>query len=43
MLWRIRCGHTLMKDLKELAKINKIPGRSKLKTRYDYVVAFMAL
>ena len=43
MLWRIRCGHALMKDLKELAKINKIVGRSKLKTRHDYIVAFMAL
>lgn len=43
LLWRISCGQIYMKDLKNLAKINKIPGRSKLKTRYDYVVAFMAL
>lgn len=31
------------KDLKELAKINQIKGRSKLKTRQDYVRAFMKL
>ena len=43
MLWRIRCEKILMKDLKELAKINKIVGRSKLKTRDDYIVAFMKL
>lgn len=43
MLWRIRCGQMLMKEMKEFAKINKIVGRSKLKTRHDYIVAFMAL
>lgn len=43
MLWRIRCGQMLMKDMKELARANKIVGRSKLTTRADYIAAFMKL
>lgn len=37
MLWRIKCGLVSMNSLKELAKINKIKGRSKLKTQKDYI------
>lgn len=43
MLWRISCGQIYMKELKELAKINKIKGRSKLVSRADYIAAFMKL
>jgi len=43
MLWRISCGWVVMKDLKELAKINKIKGRSKLVSHADYITAFMKL
>ena len=43
MIWRIKCGEILMKELKKLAKINKIPGRSKLNTREDYINAFIKL
>lgn len=43
MLWRIHRGLVSMIQLRELAKINKIPGRSKLKTKKDYIKAFMKL
>ena len=43
MLWRINYGLITMKELIEYAKINKIKGRSKLKSRDDYVKAFMKL
>ena len=43
MLWRIKCGGVTIKELKNLAKINKIHGRSKLKTRTDFIQAFMKL
>jgi hypothetical protein len=43
MLWRIRRGEMLLKEMKELAKINKISGRSKLTTRQDYINAFIRL
>ena len=43
MLWRIRHGLVSVKEKKELATINQISGRSKLKTNDDYLKAFMKL
>uniref|UniRef100_A0A6C0L2C5 Uncharacterized protein n=1 Tax=viral metagenome TaxID=1070528 RepID=A0A6C0L2C5_9ZZZZ len=43
MLWRIKYGGITIKALKNLAKINKIDGRSKLKTRNDFIQTFMKL
>lgn len=43
MLWRIRRGIVSMREKKEMAKINQINGRSKLKTNDDYIKAFMKL
>lgn len=44
-LWRIYFDFqgTKLYQLRELATINKIKGRSKLKTRLDYINAFMKL
>ena len=44
-LWRIYFNlyGTKLYELKQLARINKIKGRSKLKTRLDYINAFMKL
>ena len=42
-LWRIRQGLVSVKEKRELAKINQIAGRSKLKTNDDYIAAFMKL
>lgn len=42
-LWKIRDGIITMKELKLLASQNKIKGRSKLKTRQDYINVFMKL
>ena len=42
-LWRIRQGFVSVKEKRELAKINQIAGRSKLKTNDDYIAAFMKL
>jgi|TARA_B110000114_G_C15024954_1_gene370505 hypothetical protein len=43
MLWKIRNGDIKIKELKKLATVNKIVGRSKLKTRLDFINAFMIL
>ena len=43
MLWRIKRGLVKMVRLKEMARVNKIPGRTKLNTRDDYIKAFMNL
>lgn len=42
-LWRIHNGLISVKEKRELAKINQIVGRSKLKTNEDYIKAFMKL
>ena len=42
-VWAIRCGNLPKSALKAMATANKIKGRSKLKTREDYVRAFLAL
>ena len=43
MLWQIKHSMITMKALRALAQINKIDGRSKFKTRGDYINAFMRL
>ena len=43
MLWRINHGLVSIETLKELSRINQINGRSKLKTRKDFIIAFMKL
>ena len=43
MLWRINHGIISIENLKELSRINQINGRSKLKTRKDFIIAFMKL
>ena len=43
MLWRIHDGLVTVKEKRELAKINRISGRSKLKTNADYIRAFLEL
>ena len=42
-LWKIRDDIITMKEIKLVATQNKIKGRSKLKTREDYIKAFMKL
>ena len=43
MLWRIKWEKMSMKEMKELAKINQIEGKSKLNIPADYIAAFMKL
>lgn len=43
MLWQINHGFFSIEALKELSRINQITGRSKLKTRKDFIIAFMKL
>ena len=43
MLWRIHDGLVTVKEKRELVKINRISGRSKLKTNDDYIRAFLKL
>ena len=42
-LWKIKNCQISMTDIKLLASQNKIKGRSKLKSRQDYINAFMKL
>jgi len=42
-LWKIRDYKITMKEIKLVSTQNKIKGRSKFKTREDYIKAFMKL
>lgn len=43
LLWKIKNYKISLKEIKLIASQNKIKGRSKLKTRLDYINAFMKL
>lgn len=43
MLWQIYYGHVSIETLTELSRVNQIRERSKLKTRKDFIKAFMKL
>lgn len=43
MLWKIKKEEITLKELRKLSTMNKIAGRSKLKTYSDYLHAFMKL